>query len=163
LHLHSVSQRLQPKGVERMSAAATKEFDRPPVWSILLVEDETSVREITRHVLESAGYLVLEASGPEQAFEILRRNECPVHLLLTDMVMPVMNGVELAAHVKALRPGMVTVFMSGYAGALHTNAGVPSWHIQKPFTVNMLLTRIADALAVPYTSRNGSGGRPLAF
>jgi CheY-like chemotaxis protein len=131
-----------------MSAAASA-FDRPPVWTILLVEDETSVREITRHVLESAGYFVLEASGSEQAFELLRRHEGAIHLLLTDMVMPVMNGAELAANLKASHPEIVTVFMSGYAGALNCNSGFPSWHIQKPFTVNTLLTHIAKALAFP--------------
>ena len=146
-----------------MSAAATLAFDRPPVWTILLVEDEALVREITRHVLETAGYLVLEASGPEQALELLRRHEGPVHLLLTDMVMPVMNGAELAAQLKALRPELATVFMSGYAGPLHSNAGVPSWHIQKPFTVGILLTRIAEALAFPYGNTAGVPASRLAI
>lgn len=146
-----------------MSAAATLTLDRPPVWTILLVEDEASVREITRHVLESAGYIVLEASGAEQAFQLLSQHEGPVHLLLTDMVMPVMNGAELAGKLTALRPEMATVFMSGYAGALHANTGMPSWHIQKPFTVGMLLSRIAEALAFPYGRRGAGPSSQLAI
>ena len=130
-----------------MSATSSAQ---PPIRTILLVEDEDAVRQITRHVLESAGYLVLEAAGPEQAFRLLQHYEGPVHLLLTDMVMPVMSGAELAAQLKAVRPELITVFMSGYAGVLHTNTGVPSWHIQKPFTVDMLLSRIAEALTFPY-------------
>lgn len=146
-----------------MNAAATSTLDRPPVWTILLVEDEASVREITSHVLQSAGYIVLEASGAEQALEVLSQHEGPVHLLLTDMVMPVMNGAELAGKLKTLRPEMATVFMSGYAGALHANTGVPSWHIQKPFTVSMLLSRIAEALAFPYGSHSAPPSSQLAI
>jgi DNA-binding NtrC family response regulator len=133
-----------------MSTAATASLHQPPAWTILLVEDEDSVREITRHVLESAGYFVLEASGPAQAMKLLGRHPGPVHLLLTDMVMPGMNGAELAAALQSSHPELVTVFMSGYSGWLHANSGLPSWHIQKPFTVGGLLSRIAEALAFPY-------------
>ena len=61
---------------------------QPPARTILLVEDEDPVREVTRHVLESAGYLVLEASGPEQAIAVFHRFEGAIDFLLTDVVMP---------------------------------------------------------------------------
>jgi two-component system cell cycle sensor histidine kinase/response regulator CckA len=126
-----------------------------PVRTILLVEDEDSVREITRCVLESAGYLVLEASGPEDAIAIFQRFEGSISLLLTDVVMPVMSGAELAAQLKHARPGLIAMFMSGYA----TNAGLQcgfdsaDWYLQKPFTTATLLSRVAEALSLPPGTR----------
>ena len=125
---------------------------KPPVWTILLVEDEDSVRQVTRHVLESAGYLVLEASGPEQAIDLFSRFEGTIHLLLTDLIMPTMNGAELAAQLKQLRANLITVFMSGYAATtslLHTHLDAGAWYIQKPFTVHALLSRVGEALSMP--------------
>ena len=125
---------------------------KSPIWTILLVEDEESVRQITRHVLESAGYLVLEASGPEQAIDLFSRFEGSIHLLLTDMIMPTMNGAELAARLKELRPNLIAILMSGYAATttlFPTHLYTGAWYIQKPFTVQSLLSRVAEALSTP--------------
>lgn len=84
---------------------------QPPTRTILLVEDEDSVREVTRYVLESAGYLVLEASSAEQGLAAFRRFEGSINLLLTDVVMPSMSGAELAARLKAMDPTFVTIFI----------------------------------------------------
>ena len=129
----------------------------PPTRTILLVEDEEPVREITRHVLESAGYLVLEAASAEQAFAAFRHFEGAIDLLLTDVVMPSMSGSELAVRLQSMRPGLATLFMSGYSG----RAGLPqtihhahSYFIQKPFSVSSLLGRVAEALSIPVPSRD---------
>ncbi len=125
---------------------------KPPVFTILLVEDEDAVRDVTRQVLESAGYRVLEASGPAAALQIADRFEGNIHLLLTDIVMPSMNGHDLASHLLASNAGLIRVFMSGYANdaLLRQSLGKPPvWYIQKPFTVNVLLSRIAEALGFP--------------
>jgi CheY-like chemotaxis protein len=132
--------------------SATTSPLHPPARTILLVEDEDCVREVTRHVLESAGYLVLEASSAEQAIAVFRRFEGSINLLLTDVVMPGMSGAELAGRLKAMRPGFVTMLMSGYSGnAALSQAGLRmgDYFIQKPFSISLLLARVGEALSRP--------------
>jgi len=124
----------------------------PPV--ILLVEDESAVREVTREVLLHAGYQVLESSCAKEALQLATARAGHVDLLLTDVIMPEMNGADLAGQLQNMLPDLVTVFMSGYAESdvarkIHRTSGT---HIQKPFTVQTLLARVAEAL------RAGSGG-----
>lgn len=123
---------------------------RPLPATILLVEDEATVREVTREALEMSGYRVLEAGGPEAATRVVSDPSVEINLLLTDVVMPGMSGPEFARQVSATRPGIVTIFMSGYAESETLRAAVHgvSWkHIQKPFTVDGLLAKVAEALA----------------
>lgn len=124
--------------------------------TILLVEDEPAVRQVTRAALEIGGYRVLEADGPATAEHIASDSETDIDLLLTDVVMPGMNGAELARRVRELRPELVTLFMSGYAESevlrLATAASAQK-HIQKPFTVSGLLARVGDALAARWNGR----------
>lgn len=118
--------------------------------TILLVEDEAAVREVTREALEMGGYRVLEASGAEEAAGIANDRSREIHLLLTDVVMPGVSGTELARQLCESRPSLVTVFMSGYAESeiLRTaSPGALQQHIQKPFTIDDLLARVAEALA----------------
>jgi two-component system cell cycle sensor histidine kinase/response regulator CckA len=123
---------------------------QPPPPTILLVEDEPTVREVTREALEMGGYRVLEASGPDEAVHIAGDRTAQIDLLLADVVMPGMSGPELARLVCESRPELLTIFMTGYSEhdiprtAAH---GVLHGHIQKPFTVEGLLSRVADALA----------------
>jgi two-component system, cell cycle sensor histidine kinase and response regulator CckA len=119
---------------------------KPPV--ILLVEDESLVREVTREVLQHAGYLVLESSNAKEAMHLASQHNGHIDLLLTDVVMPEMNGADLAHHLQDLQPNLITVFMSGYAEAelaqkMNRKSAV---HIQKPFTVDVLLSQIGAAL-----------------
>jgi two-component system, cell cycle sensor histidine kinase and response regulator CckA len=117
--------------------------------TILLVEDEPDVRAVTRAVLEHAGYRVLESVGPEDALRLGNENRGRVGLLLSDVVMPGMNGPELALRLQSLQPGLITVFMSGYAesGVLHqVMKGSTTTYIQKPFTIDVLLSGVAKAL-----------------
>lgn len=115
---------------------------------ILLVEDELIVREVTREVLQHAGYVVLESGSAKEALRVARQYADRIDVLLTDVVMPGMNGADLASHLESMQPDLITVFMSGY-GQNDIARGVsraPSIHLQKPFTVNILLTRIGEAL-----------------
>ncbi len=131
---------------------------------ILLVEDESTVREVTREVLEHAGYQVLESDGPREALRLAAEHQGRIGLLLSDVVMPGMNGLDLALRIQEIQPLVTTVFMSGYAdnAVLHKAVRDPlSIYIQKPFTVNVLLTRVAEALARSSTAGHGAGSSDL--
>ena len=116
--------------------------------TILLVEDEEALRGLTRDLLENSGYTVLEAELPEAAIELARQHRWTIHLMLTDMVMPGMNGRDLATNLAAVRPEMKVLYMSGYAG--FTQAGLADAEISvmaKPFTRETLLRKVREALA----------------
>jgi two-component system cell cycle sensor histidine kinase/response regulator CckA len=126
--------------------------------TILLVEDEFAVREVTREALEMGGYQVLEASSPGEAARMAGEPSTQIDLLLTDVVMPGVSGPDLARQVGAIRPGLVTVFMSGYAESevvREAAFGTFRDHIQKPFTVDSLLSRVAHALATRWDADHG--------
>jgi two-component system, cell cycle sensor histidine kinase and response regulator CckA len=117
--------------------------------TILLVEDEPEVREVTRAVLEHAGYQVLESNGAVEALRLGNEHRGRIGLLLSDVVMPGMNGPELALRLQDLQPGLITVFMSGYADhdvQRQAMPGAMTSYIQKPFTIDILLSRVAAAL-----------------
>jgi len=117
--------------------------------TVLLVEDSESLRGMVRELLQGAGYSVLEAPGPVAALELAASFEGPIHLLLTDMTMPVLSGRELAAKLTAARPGLPVLFMSGYSTQLVNSHGAPLPGVnllQKPFTGQELLQRVAALL-----------------
>jgi PAS domain S-box-containing protein len=121
--------------------------------TILLVEDEESLRTLTRSLLEESGYTVLEASGGSEAIAIARKHAGPIHLLLTDIVMPGMNGRAVAENLTALRPEIRVVFMSGYTGFSDCGlSAVDAIMIQKPFTRQVLLHRLHEVLALEQKS-----------
>jgi PAS domain S-box-containing protein len=117
--------------------------------TILLVEDEETVRQMTTDILEQSGYIALVATTPQEAMAICARKEQQIDLLLTDVIMPEMNGRELSRQIEFIRPGIKVLFMSGYAAdiipeAEVTGAGTP--FIQKPFNVQTLLNKIEKQL-----------------
>lgn len=133
-------------------------WPQPLLPTILLVEDEAAVREVTREALEMGGYRVLEASGPEEAARIAEDPSAEIDLLLTDVVMPEMCGPDLALRVGKSRPGLLTLFMTGYAESELARAatrGRLENHIQKPFTIDALLSRVADALGKRWHGAEG--------
>lgn len=115
---------------------------------ILLVEDESYVRDVACEILQSEGYDVLTAGTAKEALQVITENG-PVHLLLTDVVMPGMNGRDLAAKLKSLHPDLKTIFMSGYSEGVgfHQLSYDPmSPFIQKPFTLESLTTMVKHVL-----------------
>ncbi len=117
--------------------------------TILVVEDEDSVRKLTVSVLERQGYSVLAANGPERAAAIASEHAGPIDLLLTDVIMPGGDGADLAARLSVLLPGMKVLMMTGYAQELIANHGALKDGIaliEKPFSPNLLLARVRMAL-----------------
>ena len=116
----------------------------------MLVEDEKGVRELAREYLEMTGYTVIEETeNGHTALELAGLHSGPIHLLMTDVVMPGISGRELSERVRAIRPGIRVLFMSGYTdqavvhhGILETDAVL----LQKPFTVAALAAKLRDIL-----------------
>ena len=119
--------------------------------TVLVVEDEDEVRAIVRLYLETLGYTVIEASGPDDALDAAERYGDRVELLLTDVVMPRMSGRELADELHARRPSLPVLFMSGYSHDAFAKYGVDAGEaalIEKPFTLEQLsaaVRRVLDA------------------
>jgi PAS domain S-box-containing protein len=117
--------------------------------TILVVEDNEDVRGFAVEVLRDAGYHVLEATSSLSALEISARHASPIHLLLADVIMPGLNGMQLAERVGESRPETHVLFMSGYSHDLVADKGAVARDInllQKPFTPEALLTRVREAL-----------------
>jgi two-component system cell cycle sensor histidine kinase/response regulator CckA len=117
--------------------------------TVLLVEDDNEVRGIVRELLGQQGFLVLEASQGREALALAEKYSQPVHLLLTDVVMPEMGGKDLADALRRIMPGLRVLFMSGYtqdAAFREEVAGGDRNFIQKPFSMGSLLNKIREAL-----------------
>jgi CheY-like chemotaxis protein len=116
--------------------------------TILLVEDEPLVRGIVGEMLITLGHRVIATAGPTAALDVASSAE-HFDLMLTDVVMPEMNGHELASRVADLRPGVRVVYISGYTGDAVEARGVldaQDWFLQKPFTAGALGEKIHSAL-----------------
>jgi PAS domain S-box-containing protein len=129
-------------------AAGVEPRPRPPATrrgteTILLVEDERAVRTVVRRMLEGLGYDVVDAAGPLEALELLARETPAVDLLLTDVVMPVMSGPDLADEVRRALPDVRVVYISGF-----NDRQVPGPLVRKPFTVDQLGAQVREALDV---------------
>jgi two-component system, cell cycle sensor histidine kinase and response regulator CckA len=147
-------------------AAQTTEPERilPPALgsgaTILLVEDERPVRSTVRRLLERHGYKVLEAANGRDALSLLAARDGEIDLVLSDMVMPGMGGVELANRVRAQTPKLPVLLMTGYTEEAITRAGdrpIDEHIIEKPFTLHTMLERVRWALAANGTTSNGRG------
>jgi PAS domain S-box-containing protein len=116
---------------------------------VLVVEDEAQVRRLVVTALERYGYAVLQAASPEEALEVARSTPGDIHLLLTDVIMPGMDGAELQRQLSRYRPGIRTLFMSGYASNIMGEHGILEsgvYFIQKPFSVLDLTRKVRQLL-----------------
>jgi two-component system cell cycle sensor histidine kinase/response regulator CckA len=117
--------------------------------TVLLVEDEEIVRDMTHEILRMSGYHVLESSRGSEALAVCERHRGPIHLMLTDVVMPQMSGRELAERLIPLRPEMRVLYMSGYTDDAIVHHGVLDEgmaFIEKPFTPNALARKVRESL-----------------
>jgi PAS domain S-box-containing protein len=120
--------------------------------AILIVEDEPRILELARRALGQLGYNVITASSPEAALTAAQRNAEPIHMLLTDVVMPGMNGRELLDRMRRFRPEIKCLFMSGYTADIIATRGVLDEginFIEKPFTTRALAEKVRGTLDQP--------------
>jgi len=116
---------------------------------VLLAEDEHLVRSLARKVLEQAGYTLLVAAGGPEALQVAALYDGPIHLLLTDVVMPEMSGRELMHRLTLVRPGLRVLYMTGYsdeAVARHGLLDPGTGFMQKPFTPESLARKVREVL-----------------
>ena len=119
--------------------------------TVLLVEDEEGVRQLAREYLETNGYKVIQAADGHAALELAGMYDGPIHLLMTDIVMPGINGRELAERITRIRPGIKILYMSGYTDQAVVHHGMLNSGyvlLQKPFTMAALACKLREILAV---------------
>jgi two-component system cell cycle sensor histidine kinase/response regulator CckA len=126
-------------------------MEKPPRgWeTVLLVEDETAVRKSEEEFLRLSGYTVLEAENGENALCVAREYAGPIHLMITDVVMPRMGGAKLVEHLLAERPEIKVLFVSGYAENTvlqHGAIDLTARFLQKPFTLKSLGRKVWEVL-----------------
>ena len=137
---------------EKPAQAATKAptaAARQGRETILLVEDEAMILTLGKRILERLGYTVLDANSPGEALELIEQYTGEIHLLVTDIVMPGMNGRDLAHRVQDMYPGINVLFTSGYTANVIAHHGVldeGTHFIQKPFSIAELSAKIREAL-----------------
>lgn len=140
--------------VERTETEAVSKGDEvsesaPGTETVLLVEDDDSVRDLAREILEMNGYTVLEAPNGVEALGVFEQRHDEIDLMVTDLVMPQLGGRELARQIGAQQPELPVLFLSGYTdstvlqqGGLHAG----SFFLQKPFTPAALASKVREAL-----------------
>jgi len=120
--------------------------------AVLIVEDEAAMRQVTQRMLSSNGYRVVAVGSGSEAIDLITSGEHRIDVLLTDVVMPKMQGKEVADRIRDLQPGVRVLFMSGYTQGLLNAQGVlePGIHlIEKPFSKSAILTKLREVLAAP--------------
>ena len=140
--------RLRQSKVNKTAAPVSCPFDRG-TETILLVEDEDMVRQVARRILEIKGYQVLEAASGEDALAVSQQASGPIHLMLTDVVMPGISGGETAQLLRAQRPELKVLFMSGHTENSIVHHGVLDSGVaflQKPFRGEALARKVREGL-----------------
>jgi two-component system cell cycle sensor histidine kinase/response regulator CckA len=134
---------------EEPESAAKPAAELAGTETVLVVEDEEAVRNLVRSILESTGRKVLDAAEGAEAIRIAREHQGPIHLLLTDVIMPGLSGREVAEKVSSLRPETAILYMSGYTDEEIARHGVVEAGIallEKPFTPDRLKEKVAEIL-----------------
>ncbi|SRR5216684_2250533 len=146
IYLPQVDERVQPP-----ESSKTRSLAPGGTETILVVEDQDSIRELTREFLKGSGYTMLEAKDGSEALQLAVRYESAIDLLVTDVVMPKMGGRELAHRLSAVRPLIKVLYMSGYAENSAAESGIldqNSVWLQKPFSLESLLHKVREVLDV---------------
>jgi len=144
IYLPRVEDALEPVNATGASSAQNGGSE-----TVLLVEDEESVRQLVRETLESKGYKVLEADHGESALHIVSRHSGKIDMLITDVVMPGMSGRELSAQLCSSYPHTKVLYLSGYTEDAIAHEGVlesGTAFLQKPFTLQMLARKVREVL-----------------
>ena len=129
--------------------------------TILLVEDDPQLNQLASSVLTHCGYKVLAAANPEEGLALCRTHPREIHLLVTDVVMPKMNGRQLAEEVARIRPSVKLLYVSGYTGNAIVHYGVLDaglWFLPKPFSLAALVAKVREVLDAPGDGRNRETG-----
>jgi two-component system cell cycle sensor histidine kinase/response regulator CckA len=120
------------------------------VETILIVDDDPEVRAVARDILKAKGYTTLDTGDPTLAIRIARAESQPIHLLLTDIVMPLMNGRELVEQMRMIRPSIKFLYMSAYSTETIEDYGIRlapgEPFVMKPFTIDSLASTVRTVL-----------------
>jgi CheY-like chemotaxis protein len=149
--------RIYLPSTEEVQAAATTPARReapPGSELVLLVEDEPEVRALATEYLERAGYTVLGAGHPADALALAQGSRAPIDVVVTDVVMPGMTGRVLVERLRAARPDIAVLYMSGYTDGTTDHEGLlepTTVFLPKPFTAQLLLAKVREALAAAHT------------
>ena len=141
-----------PRHLEAVAATGASCQPKPPAGqleTVLLVEDEPIVLQMSIDALEFLGYVVIAAATPQEALQAVENYAGTIELVMTDIVMPEMNGVELAARLAAAHPDIKRLFVSGYPADYIAHRGVLEddvHFLQKPYTLQALATRLRAVL-----------------
>jgi len=160
LAVSAVTEQADPGGIAAPGAKTATGRRR---GTILLVEDAKRVREVVREILEMNGYAVLEARQGAEGLKIASRQPGPIHLMVTDVVMPQMSGRELAQRLAPLRPEMRVLYMSGYTDDDIVRHGVLDAgmaFIAKPFTPDALAAKVRELLLLEVPVKSPGAARP---
>jgi CheY-like chemotaxis protein len=146
----------------RQQATSAPALDAAAGETLLLVEDEDSVRVMAARILRQRGYTVLEAASGGEAIALLERYDGPLDLLVTDIVMPELSGIELAERLPLLREGVRVLFVSGYSEGdpALTQAAATATLLNKPFRAGELLSAVRRVLDAPGAASAAPGATP---
>ena len=132
-------------------SAEINKIDRRPkrTKTVLVVEDEFAVRGLTVRILKKQGYTVLEASNGKDALSVAREYADKIHLVITDVVMPGMSGKDLVTQIETLRPGIKSLYTSGYTSNAIVHHNILDSNVdflQKPFNADALLSKVGELI-----------------
>jgi two-component system, cell cycle sensor histidine kinase and response regulator CckA len=156
IYLPRVDQPAQPLSSESRPSGIQRGTE-----TILLVEDDPQLNQLATSVLAHCGYKVLAAANPEEGLAVCRTHPHEIHLLVTDVVMPKMNGRQLAEEVARIRPSVKLLYVSGYTSNAIVHYGVLDaglWFLPKPFSLAALVTKVREVLDAPGDGRNRETG-----
>jgi DNA-binding response OmpR family regulator len=156
IYFPRVDQPAQPASMEKRISGIQRGTE-----TILLVEDDPQLNQLASSVLTHCGYRVLVAANPDEGLALCRNHPQEIHLLVTDVVMPKMNGRQLAEEVTRIRPSVKLLYVSGYTSNAIVHYGVLDdglWFLPKPFSLAALVSKVREVLDAPGDGQNHDTG-----